>query len=360
MYIVLTLFDYGKYVPLLSLVHNKETGTSKIYKLYHHNTGLTLYEAEQNKRVVAEIFINNGALCNDFKTHLRAFDLPRELIYNVYDMACDKVPVSIDVKSSATSLINLLNQVKNTKPESWMKLLADAAVPYQHLEDVGYDYFGTNVSPNFMLDTYTGRARSLGFSIHGKNINDDLKSMDSDKNMFVHFDWISADIRFASLLSKDQELIDVFKESDPYTYIVDCLGDISREDVKGMFLAAMYNRNYTDPIFDLYPDFAAWMEKIGTQVDDGIPVHNIVGRPFVPTVDHNAKAAINATLQGSVASATHAVMRRVYELDQEILFTDIYDSVVCVCNKRQIKEVVSFLCNFIRLFTMILNYSFCK
>lgn len=324
----------------MSFVYDKENKKSKIYKLYHQGTGITLYEVEQNKKEIAALFDGNEVLCNDFKTHLRCFNLPRELIYKAYDLACEKPSIGPTIKESVASLISVFSTVKTSTPEIWMKLLADASVAYQRLEDVGYLYFGSTVRPDFMLDTYTGRARSLGFSIHGKNINDDLKSLDLDRDVFIHFDWISADIRFASLLSKDKELMDVFTESDPYTYIVDCLGNIDREEVKKMFLAAMYNRSYDDPIFDLYPEFAEWMKNTGDKVDNGIPVYNIVGRPFIKTPDHNDKAAINATLQGSVASATHAVLSRIYNLDREILFTDIYDSIVCVCNKKQIRDVV--------------------
>lgn len=340
MYCIITLFDYNKHLPLLSLVHNKDDNTTKWYKLYHPGTGMTLYEVEQNKAEIIEILSHKKVICNDFKTHVKAFDLPRELLYDAYDMACEKPLLNSDFKISAASIAEIFKTVKDLNPEPWMKLLADAAIPYQFLEDTGYLHFGKISRPNFMLDTYTGRARSLGFSIHGTNHRDDLRPIDPYKDVFVHFDWVSADIRFGSIISKDEELNEVFKASDPYSYIADCLGDMSREDVKAMFLAAMYNRSYDDPIFDLYPDFAAWMRETGEKADKNEPVYNIIGRPFVQNADHNVKAAINAVLQGSVASATHAAMRRIYDLDREILFTDIYDSIVCVCNKRNLKEVI--------------------
>lgn len=335
--LILTLFDYNKFTPLLSLV---KSDSIKIYNLYHPASGISLYEAEQNKNFIKSLFENNkNIVCNDFKTHLKCFNFDLNKQYDVYDVPCDRPSNNQDLNESKKNLLRLMKHVESIKSERWMKLTSEAAITYQFLENRGYKYFGKIIKPTFFLDTYTGRARSTGFSIHGMGSKEDIKPIDPQRDTFVHFDWVSADIRFAGLLSNDKELLDMFNESDPYTYLSEYLG-IDRDTFKVSFLASMYNRNYDDPIFGLFPDFIEWLKNVGNNADSKIPVTDIMGRPYLSSSEHNEKAAINAAMQGSVAEAVKAVFSKIYLLDKEVLFSDIYDSIVCSCSRAVVKDVI--------------------
>lgn len=335
--LILTLFDYSKFIPLLTLV---KSDSIKIYNLYHPASGISLYEAEQNKNTVKSLIESNKVICNDFKTHLKCFNLDLNKKYDVYDIPCDRPANNQNLDESKKNLLRLMKSVGQINPERWMKLTADAAIVYQYLENRGYNYFGKVVKPTFFLDTYTGRARSTGFSIHGMGDKEDIRSIDQQRDTFVHFDWVSADIRFAGLLSNDQELLNMFDESDPYTYLSNYLG-IDRDSFKVSFLASMYNRNYDDPIFSLFPDFISWLKNIGNNADLKIPIVDIMNRPYLASSEHNEKAAINAAMQGSVAEAVKAVFTKIYNLDKNVLFSDIYDSIVCSCSKAVVKDVIN-------------------
>jgi len=351
--IILTLFDYNKFVPLLTLVKDE---TLKIYNLYHPASGISLYEAEQNKSFIRNLLeTNKNIICNDFKTHLKCFNLNLDAKYDVYDICCDRPANNQDLNESKKNLLRLMKSI-DTHGEPWMKLTSEASVVYQYLENKGYSYFGKLVRPTFFLDTYTGRARSAGFSIHGMGDKEDIRSIDSSRDTFVHFDWVSADIRFAGLLSKDVELLEMFNDSDPYTYLSQQL-NIDRDSFKVSFLASMYNRNYDDPIFGLFPDFISWLKNIGENADSKKPITDIMGRPYVSNKDHNEKAAINAAMQGSVAEAVKAAFKKIYTLDKDVLFSDIYDSIVCACSRSVVKDVIEEVGKIIyRPFEGILDY----
>lgn len=334
---ILTSIDHNRYRPLITYI--AESGTSKAIPLYHKGTGTQLNEVEENKAVVKKYFETNDVICNDFKSCIKAFNLKRDMVYSVYDCGIGQISSRNDIRDTLSDLIGLSRTVP--EPRVWMKLIADASLVYQDIEDRGYMYFGEPVHPCFHLDAYSGRTRSTGFSIHNKNKNDLIESIDPEREIFVHFDWVAADIRFGGIMSGDNELNEVFNESDPYTYIIDNVGIGSRNDVKQMFLQAVNNMKYNDDVFGLYPKFANWLGEQKRLLDNNKPVYNVAGRPFNIDDEHDKRSAINAVLQGSVAAAVQAAFIKIHQLDSSVLFTDIYDSIVCVCSKSVVRDVIN-------------------
>jgi len=335
---IITSIENGR--PLAALIsgtNNNNEEINEIIPIYHRGTGFTLEKAENNKKHVADIITNNTVIFNDFKSCVGAFDLARDIDYDAYDTCIGNINSGNDLRSTTKKLLEVKNAMHHAE---WMKLVAGAGVVYQNIEDRGYLHFGKLVHPTFSLDTYSGRTRSTGFTIHNKNGDHDISHIDLTRDTFVHFDWIAADIRFGGVMSDDLELNNVFDASDPYTYIVNTVGDIGREDVKLAFFKALYNMEYEDPIFGLYPDFAKWLGEQKEKVDNNEPVFNIVGRPYYINKEHDGKAAINATLQGSVAAAVQAAMIKINRLDDKILVTDIYDSIVCACSQSVVNDVI--------------------
>lgn len=338
---IATTFDYfnNRRIPLVSIVLDTDSGSSDIYKLYHKGTGITLMNAEENKQKIRELFCNNRVVCNDFKTHLAAFDMDLDCEYDSYDPCVERPKIGADIKLSVKFLIETVKELRSHKPEAWSSLVAKASIPYQYIEKKGYLYFDQEVHSTFYLNTFTGRVKSVDFSIHGKGDGDKIESVDLERNVFLHFDWMSADMRFGSILSNDDVMIDTFIESDPYDYIANAM-NISREETKKTLLKASYNKDFDDWIFGAYGKYAAWMANNVKIVESGGSICNIVGRPFKIDENHDEKSVISAPLQGSVASAIHSVVNKIYKLDKNILFTDIYDSIVCSCSSGVAKDVM--------------------
>ena len=66
--------------------------------------------------------------------------------------------------------------------------------------------------------------KSTGFNIQGfseKVFVHNVSALEGD--LLVHFDWICADIRVASLLSGDENLKRSFVKSDPYKFLMKSL-----------------------------------------------------------------------------------------------------------------------------------------
>ena len=104
--------------------------------------------------------------------------------------------------------------------------------------------------------TFTGRSKTSGFPIQGTTDKHDIKLLPDKRGYFIHFDWISADLRIASIISEDEELQESFKKSDPYDYISNILGEgFSRSDCKIEFLKPIYSLSPDAPILDLFPKF---------------------------------------------------------------------------------------------------------
>lgn len=347
---IITAFDYFTNKPLVSLIYDGEV---KIYPLYHKGIGTILSDVYSNLDIIRNFIYNNEIICNDAKMHMKAFDLDLNKQYNISCYNPDKIE---GLPSFEHTVQLLLQQNRlDIKQEVWMNALGNASVVYEYIERRGYKYYGKVVHPQFYLDTFSGRTRSTGFSIHNKNSDDLITSVDQTKNIFVHFDWISADLRFGAILSEDEEMIEIFKESDPYTFITEELG-IERNEVKQLFLQAINNKQFDDPIFEMYPKFAAWLSKQYQLISENKPVYNILNRPYMIQLDRTDKSVLNATMQGSVASAVQIVFDKIYALDKSVLFADIYDSIVCVTSESALNDVIEQIGDIMyRPFKSILN-----
>jgi len=331
-----TAFDYNKMRPLITAIYDGES--VMFVNLYQKGLDTSLNEVEENKDLIRKVFNSKTVVCNDFKAHLECFNMELELKYNVYDVKPSGSIAHKDTESTKKELLKDIMAFKEAGTPIWSKIVAEASVVYQYLQNKGVKYFHKVEHPVFRLDTYTGRTRSLGFSIHNKTAKYPIKHIDYTHNTFVHFDLVSADIRCGGILSGDEELMKVYENSDPYTFIAD-LAQIDREVVKSEFLPALYRLDFEDPTLAFFPGFSKWIKDLSdSAASDG--VDTLLGRKFFIDSKHDIKSVVNSALQGSVAQVMQCIMIKIFKIDRNILMTDIYDSVVCASPRSAASDIV--------------------
>lgn len=329
-------------MPLQSMVIGTEP---KFYTLYLPNTGLNLKQIDENLAAVRAAF-DDDVCVNDFKAHLNAFGLPRVLGYPVYELNLPKLQIKPPNEQIGRKiLIKIAKEVVGNEALPWQMLLANAAVVYQALEDVGVKNFVRREHPHYHLDKYTGRSSTTGYNIQGTTDKDDIRPVTDNYDFFVQFDWIAADIRMAAHISQDTDMIASFNKSDPYTKIEQFLNDpeFTRERCKTNFLQALYSLRVDDPALMAYPQFQQWMRKRLEFMRTNGYLDSILGRRF-NVIGNNQLSVFNAQFQASVAHAMHAAMIKIYEKYPHNLFTEIHDGIVMFGRERimdtMIKDVV--------------------
>jgi hypothetical protein len=316
----------------------------KIYELYRAGIKKPIIEVKKAIHQIKEILLkandnNNTIITNNFKQLLISFDLPiddRE--YNVYDIQSDvhsPLISSNDPIKDIDFLVKATERLIKLKLRAYQKAYANASVVYQDLENKGLFVNDTLVFPKWSLQTYSGRSKSLDFNIQGYYENDRISSIAAgSKSVLLHFDWISADLRMASLLSQDKKLQDSFIESDPYTVFMESIRSegesLTREESK-LFMLRSINSMDVDAsaLMDVYPGLCKWINKIKsiTQIEDGY-AQTLLGRKFKLSNSKNALAVLNGAMQGSVAHAMHIVLREVWCKCPGYVVADIHDSLV--------------------------------
>jgi len=329
---IITLFDYTKYphVPLLSLIIDK---TAKWHYFYLKGTHKTIYEIENNIIAFRELF-NEPCMINDFKSHVQAFNLPRNVNYDVYDIAIPLIKIGDDPKKS---LIAAASEFKQESSE-WMKIRANASVVYQVLENTGILFFNVKKYPIYHMDTFSGRSSTTGFNVQGTSEKDEIRSMQCFSN-FVHLDWLSADLRMAAIMSDDDVMLRSFEVSDPYDFISEATGD-RRDLVKRLFLKSLYSFKFDHPVFEVYPKFKDFLNDRLDKLRSVGYLESILGRRFYLKGDRNELSVFNAQFQGSVAHMMHFVLINFYKLLPEYILTEMHDSIVMSCSHTDIKSVV--------------------
>jgi len=302
---------------------------------------------------------NIPVVISDFKLHLKVFDIPLiKTQYNVYDLNFPAVPPSeSDIQDHANIQIIIAKMQKQALRE-YQKVFANAAVVYEDLERMGLLYNYKPIKPIYSQRTYTGRSKTTQFNIQGLADNCLIwPGHCSDKHVLLHFDWICADIRAASLLSGDRVLSQSFVESDPYTYMMHFINNnsiaedpdtpppnMTRAECKFFLLKSINSMDLaSEPLLDIYKDLGKWIRKTREQLYDGSRYsETILGRKFHLQNSKNILAALNASMQGSVAHAMQAVIRKIWEQSHATLITEIHDSLVisCVPNSARMAYVI--------------------
>ena len=339
---IATLFDYNKYppTPLQSMVYDKETGEIDFYTLLLPKTGKNLYKVFKSIEYIKDIIESRKVVINDFKSHIETFKLSRNSSYDVHNLQLLHKEGYVKESEGRTKLAEILKCMIDTGIGKWQKINADSQVVYQFLEDRGIWNHGMQQFPRYDTNTLSGRSRTTGFNIQGTEIKDDIRLERYDLDYFIHFDWIAADLRVASILSNDSELSETFRTSDPYTEMANDLGsEFDRDVCKIEFLKSIYSLDIDNPILELYPTFLQWMKESIDMMKEGKPLHSILGKPYA-VANGNERSVFSGIISGSVAHAMQSCIARVYDLFPDCIVTETHDSITMMNDVKGIKTMI--------------------
>ncbi len=321
----------------------------QIFDFYRPGSRTPIRTIKDNKATVAGLITKASAkniniVTNDFKSHVKAFGLPHRVsrsdggpYYNVYDLAMLPDIKPTESLSKDTEIIKkVLERMAKTKVKEWNRIFANAGVVYQALEDRGLWSNYVEEKPIWSQKVFSGRSKTSMFNIQGfKEPYYIIQPGASDKEVILHFDWISADIRVAALLSGDQRLENAFISSDPYTYMMaevnaNSTKTLGREECKRFLLQSINSMDFTSiALTSIYPQLGEWIGRCKKATsEDGGYLETIMGRRFRVAHAKNALAVLNGVQQGSVAHAMQNVIRRVWERFGSRLLMEGHDSLV--------------------------------
>lgn len=325
------------------LIGDKNTAATaavQIFDLYRPGARKPISVIDDNKQRIKDLILHASAkgakiIINDFKHHIKAFDLPLSLQpYNVYDIGfgvLDRVRPSDSISKDREAIELIIRRIaKDKEGQLWQKVYANAAVVYQDLENRGIWNNYTLEKPIWSQKVYSGRSKTLGFNIQGFiEPHYIIQPGAADKELLLHFDWISADIRAAALLSRDQRLEAAFVNSDPYEFMVSKTGQ-PREQCKILLLKAINSMDLSNTLLsDIYPQLWEWIRRCKhiTSQEGGF-LETLLERRFKVANAKNDLAVINGAQQGSVAHAMQHTIRRVWERFGHRLIMEGHDSLV--------------------------------
>lgn len=279
-------------------------------------------------------------ILSDFKAYVKAFNLPHDpnIHYNVYDLHLPDVK-SISPQQDHAVIRKVLAKMGETPIREYQKIIANAAIVYQDLEDKGlFINYGLH-KPQWSQKTFSGRSKTTGFNIQGYAENERVRPITMpDNSLLIHFDWICADIRVASILSGDEALQEAFDSSDPYQVMMEELNKgsdekISRDECKTYLLKSINSMDFGSVALDrIYPQLGFWIGKCRQIMakNDGY-LETLLKRRFRRSRAKNDLAVLNGVMQGSVAHAMQLCIRRIWEAFPEYLIAEIHDSLVISC-----------------------------
>lgn len=336
---VYTLFDHKTGRPRCTGI--KDGTTVKICDLYRPGAGKTIKKIDTTKKVIKKILIKANAekrkiILSDFKSHIPAFDLPRDhRIWNVYDVHLTDIPPSNSSSHDSEIVAKVLDRMSETTPQEYQKIFAQAAIVYQDLEDVGLLTNHNPVYPKWSQKTFSGRSKTTSFNIQGFAEDFHVVPQGGQEcDVMIHFDWICADIRIASILSDDPVLNDAFIHSDPYTIMMDELNSgsddkITREESKRYLLKSINSMDFTSvALTEVYPRLGRWIRRCKEATSEGRPLQTILDRKFRLKRAKNELAVLNGVMQGSVAHAMHLALRRIWDKLPSRIIAEIHDCLV--------------------------------
>jgi len=345
-YHIRTAFNkLGKLVPLVSFVYDDQKDKKYLLDLYLPGTGQKLCDVEQNKKFIKSLF-NDDVSVNDFKSHINAFNLSLDSEYSVYDIPTANFNASIDKHTLYKSIISEFMRSHQYGYQRWNKLIAEAILVYVTLERRGVLFESMQIHPIYEVSTFTGRSKSLEFNIQGIGDNSDIQSINSTCDHFICADWLAADMRMTSILSKDEIMGHSFEESDPYLFASQKL-NISRDEIKKKLLSSIYSINTDSDIFEVYPTTKNWINTKYNELLINKHLSSVLGRKFDLDGD-NQLSVFNAMIQGSVVHAMQNSLVRLFEIIPEYILTELHDSIIMACPQDTIKTVISEVVNIMR------------
>lgn len=338
---IITVFDYNSYPykPLISAITYK--GKSRVFPLYLKGTGKSLWQVHNSIKSISDILkkYNDPIIMNDVKSHVRAFG----------DFGTNSYQTNINMPQglSFDKYEKLLGHLKdlNTDQDEWRNIAANCSQAYITMEDKLIFLGEERVHPIYGLDTYSGRSKCTNFNMQGTSENDDIR-LDDTSELFVCFDWISADIRVAAFMSDDKELNKSFVKSDPYAELSRLL-DLPRNQCKLIFLKSFYSLDIDSPIFQLFPDFQIWAGNQLRDLNENGYLASALDRKFTlnPDDSRDERSVFNAVIQGTVAHAMQASLIKIMENTSRYLVSETHDSIVMACRPPLIPHLVNEVSN---------------
>lgn len=326
-------------LPQRAMVYDYAAASGREILCYAKGLGMTVAQAEAGCAQVKELFIGalgngNVILTSQFKRAVKAFELPRVLDadYEVYD-CCEHVSLT-----AAPRLANL-------KLRPWQRLLANASVVYQDMEERGLLHNELPRTPHWGF-ALTGRSRCETFNVQGIQKDDDVISViraDNcpEGNALVHFDWIAADCMMMAYMSQDEAMLESFRTNDPYTYLAEELNR-PRDECKVMLLRDVYGFNFKSDVFSVYKGLKPWVMGRMHDARNNGRLSTALGRKFrlADDTQEEQRRTLNYTVQGSTAHMMHAVMCDLWRIPGLTLLADLHDGVVFSCSEHALGSVL--------------------
>ena len=332
---VITVFAGYPPRPMITAIYD---GKVEVVPLYLKGTKRSLYDVHKDIDAISErISTSEYVLLNDAKSHLQSFDIQTLEMFQINPA----IPPGLNL-GQYKRLFNALLPLKVEK-DYWRRLIAMASTTYAMMESRPIYVDEKRVYPRYSLDTFSGRSRCTNFNIQGAPEDIPIKA---DGDLFVCLDWVSADLRVAAAMSGDENLTEMFRDSDPYSNIAGLL-KIPRSECKILLLRTLYALDLESAILDLFPTLKKWIENKLIELETTGYLTSLLGRPFrLKTRDQ--RSVFNATLQGTVAHAMQSVLWKIQKDLGRFLLTETHDSVVFVCNRIVLTKLL-------RLATPIMN-----
>lgn len=316
-----------------------------VRELYRPGAGKTIYSINRTIKEVRRVIvkaIDSGCeiITSDFKSHIHAFDLPMyRSRCNVYDTMLPTIRAKNPVRD-AQAVSKIIERMMLYEPKECDKIVANAAVVYSDMELNGVFLNYEKVYPVWSQRTFSGRSKTTGFNIQGLTDHVMVRSAISEEtDVLLHFDWVSADVRVASIMADDDKLASTFVNSDPYTAIMKEINEesdvkISREEAKVYLLKSINSLDiHSDVLSMIYPKLGDWIAECKAKMISGRPLETVLHKKFKKSKDRNELAVFNGVMQGSVAHAMQIVVRKIWECIGCRLIADIHDSLVISCPK---------------------------
>jgi len=337
MLLILTIFDYTISPPRPLITAIRRNGTKYVFPLYIEGTKKSLWDVNNYIKAISTILqdCTEPVVMNDVKSHLRVFGPLNKPLNQVNP----RLPNNLNIAQYSQLLRALLSSL--AEPERWRELIGSSTPAYMLMEDRPIFLGEERIQPHYSFDTFSGRSKCTGFNMQGTTDTDDINTGDGS-HVYVCLDWVSADIRVAAFLSKDKDLNDAYKESDPYAVMAEWL-ELPRKQCKMEFLKSLYTLDTNAPIFELFPTFKMWTESQLKSLRNNGYLSSALGRQFrVNTSDNrDEKSVFNAVVQGTVAHLMQASLTEMNKTLSQFLVSETHDSVILSCRPGMASHVIN-------------------
>jgi len=326
---------------------------TSVVSLFGSKSGKTIYDINQDVCKIKSVLTSGKEiLINNLKDHIIGFGVDNSISdsINAYEILEVDGQRDHNIDSARAKAKKRCQMMVSAKKMDWHKVKAGASKVYAHLEKKGILYNYSPTYPAWDTKLFSGRSRTSGFSIHGASKDDMIANINGD-DLYINFDWVAADIRIVSYLSKDKVLLESFEDGDPYSYIAKMLNadsdsdEISRDESKRALLATIYSMDIDNPLLNLFESLRPWMVESLKRFDKDGYLSSVLGRRFRISKDRTKKSVFNAVIQGSVAHAMQNVMYKAWLKYPNKILTENHDSLVVTCkeNNSQMRKIIEYV-----------------